>query len=1073
MSSLASLSGAPGPGALVRVRARRHLVESEQDGIVTLFCIDDDALGRRTEVLWELEADAEVLDQAGWGELGKHGFDAPERFAAYIQVLRWNTVTATDPNLFTAPFRAGIEVLPYQLEPLRKALSLPRVNLLIADDVGLGKTIEAGLIVRELLLRQRVKHVVVAAPASVVPQWHDELLERFGLDFAIVDRAFLAEQRKLNGFAVNPWSTHNHFVLSHALLRDETYLEPLRDWLGTFKDGSMLILDEAHHAAPASGQGYAVDSQLTKAVRDLAGRFEHRLFLTATPHNGHSNSFAALLEILDPLRFCRGVPVRDKNALETVMVRRLKRDLQAVVGGFPERQVIAVPIDGLPEDAPELVLASLLNQYLKARAERFEGAKKRERTAAKLIATSLQKRLLSSMAAFDATLRVHQTSVLKQAMRGAPDARRLNLVAEGPGADDEAAGLSAEELEAETARQVAAASASPNQPSAEELALLDRLVNLAARHRTDPDAKLEQLKAWFDAHLRPNGTWNDRRLIIFTEYTDTQRYILQHLSRMLGDDRRLAALHGGSGEDVREEIKRRFNAAPDIEPLRILVATDAAREGLNFQAHCADLFHFDLPWNPGRLEQRNGRIDRKLQPAPVVRCHYFVYAQRAEDRVLDVLVRKAETIRQELGSLGEVVDLAFAHALEGGIRRDAIDEQLTLLESIGPTQDETVSAEFESARDVPAHLAQSLISLTKLLENSRKVVGLDDRAFKLALDVSLQRLGVDGLIQDSSDSTTAYRLPDLSRSANLDPTWANTLDSLRPPKPRDQKLLDWRRTAPIRPVVFKDTGQLSSDVVHLHLEHRLVRRLFSPYLATGYQDDTFSRAVALPADDGVARVVLVGRLALYGSGGARLHDELLMATARWASGSLMPYAEDADRKTLEVLRQALMNPKACIVPEAALNDRLQQLSADIQALRPGLEAKADRAAEKATLELARRGKVEAEALARLLQQLQDQLLKQLKAGLPKRLQKAFELQRQDPALPLILESIGARPNEAELRQLMLEKRQHEADMRFWEKRIDELETEKALGPEKLRRAYDIRQRQLMPVGIIYLVPMGS
>ncbi|MFP5503247.1 MAG: helicase, partial [Candidatus Sericytochromatia bacterium] len=142
----------PTPTALVRVRARRHLVESVQDGVVTLFCIDDDAMGQRTEVLWSLESDAEVLAQAGWGELGKHGFDAPDRFTAYLQILRWNTLTSTDPNRFTAPFRAGIEVMPYQLEPLRKALAMPRVNLLIADDVGLGKTIEAGLIVRELLL---------------------------------------------------------------------------------------------------------------------------------------------------------------------------------------------------------------------------------------------------------------------------------------------------------------------------------------------------------------------------------------------------------------------------------------------------------------------------------------------------------------------------------------------------------------------------------------------------------------------------------------------------------------------------------------------------------------------------------------------------------------------------------------------------------------------------------------------------------------------------------------------------------------------------------------------------------
>src|SRR5262249_52747949 len=115
-----------------------------------------------------------------------------------------------------------------------------------------------------------------------------------------------------------------------------------------------------------------------------------------------------------------------------------------------------------------------------------------------------------------------------------------------------------------------------------------------------------------------------------------------------------------------------FNADPTKDPLRILLATDAAREGLNFQAHCTDLFHFDLPWNPGRIEQRNGRIDRKLQPALVVRCHYFVLPQRVEDRVLEILVKKTETIKRELGSLSKVIDDDIEQRLAQGIRhRDA------------------------------------------------------------------------------------------------------------------------------------------------------------------------------------------------------------------------------------------------------------------------------------------------------------------------------------------------------------------------------------------------------------------
>ena len=263
------------------------------------------------------------------------GFDDPRQFAAFLNTLKWNTVTATEPNLFQAPFRAGITIDAYQMEPLRKALRLPRVNLFIADDTGLGKTIEAGLIARELLLRKKAKTIVVAAPPSVLEQWKAELDERFGLVFEVLDRHYVAGVRRERGFGVNPWETHSRFLVSHNLLVDPTYADPMRAWLGPMKAGSLLILDEAHHAAPSSGGRYGIETKFTRAIRDLGARFEHRLFLSATPHNGHSNSFSTLLELLDPTRFTRGVKVRGKKALEDVMVRRLKEDIREIQGGFP------------------------------------------------------------------------------------------------------------------------------------------------------------------------------------------------------------------------------------------------------------------------------------------------------------------------------------------------------------------------------------------------------------------------------------------------------------------------------------------------------------------------------------------------------------------------------------------------------------------------------------------------------------------------------------------------------------------------------------------------------------------
>ncbi len=612
-----------------------------------------------------------------WQSIANRGFDPPDLFSAYLHTLQWNCVTSTDPNLFQSPFRAGIRIDAYQLEPLQKALRLPRVNLFIADDVGLGKTIEAGLIARELLLRKKVQDIVVACPPSMLLQWKEELEERFGMVFQILDKDYIARVRQERGYGVNPWTTHSRFLVSQRLLIDEAYTATLRDWLGEFRAGSLLILDEAHHAAPSSGARYAIDSKITKAIRELAGRFEHRLFLSATPHNGHSNSFSALLEILDPQRFCRGVPVRGKKLLDDVMVRRLKEDLREVEGGFPKRIPRQIDLKGLPPDTPELHLSELLNQYRELREARLSGETKKKQASAALLITGLQQRLLSSIEAFARTLRVHRRTVEKhwqeaQSRPSRPESESTTpgLFAEGIDNDDDRATLSEQEIQAEEESQIETATRATTPPTAAafqaETRLLDQMTQIADAARALPDARVRYLVDWIRTNMcpemprsasllrrtsRPGGTI--RRILIFTEYDDTKRYLHQQLSAAIdATDRasdRIAIYHGPTPPADREEIKRAFTTDPRKHPLRILIATDAAREGLNLQTHCWNLFHFDVPWNPSRLEQRNGRIDRKLQPQPEVYCHYFVYADRKEDRILEVLVKKTEKIKQELG----------------------------------------------------------------------------------------------------------------------------------------------------------------------------------------------------------------------------------------------------------------------------------------------------------------------------------------------------------------------------------------------------------------------------------------
>lgn len=827
---------APEPGDLVQVRSRRWLVEEVVEPgtpghspLVRLACADDDAQGQSLDVFWNYEIDRLILEEEGWADLAAKGFDAPRHFAAFLHTLRWNCVTATDPNLFQSPFRAGIKIDAYQMEPLRKALRLPRVNLFIADDTGLGKTIEAGLIARELLLRKKAKTIVVAAPPSVLEQWKAELEERFGLVFEILDRAYLTRMRRERGFGVNPWRTHSRFLVSHNLLIDPTYTDPMREWLGPLLPGSLLILDEAHHAAPSSGGRYGIETKFTRAVRDLTGRFEHRLFLSATPHNGHSNSFSTLLELLDPYRFTRGVKVRGKKALEEVMVRRLKEDIREVQGGFPKRVVVRTAIDGLPDDAPELVLSRLLDEYRTVREERFASTARRTQAASGLLVVGLQQRLLSSTEAFARSLKVHRGTVARQWEKGraAPTTsanageREADLFTTVPDANDERSEWTPEELEAEEKAQIEAATAaaeadSPRDATAERLwrreqALLEQMQQIAEKTRHLPDAKARRLIDWIRTNLcpklppfgqQPKGAspgWNNRRVLIFTENREgTKRYLKAILEQAIeGTDRadeRIEVIDGLTSGARRKEIQRRFNTDPAKDPLRILLATDAAREGLNFQAHCADLFHFDLPWNPGRIEQRNGRIDRKLQPAPEVRCHYFVLPQRVEDRVLEVLVKKTETIKKELGSLSKVIDDDIERRLGQGIRhRDAERLAREIEEADFDAEKKRLTEEeLEGARERQEDLKVQIERCQGLLETSRTWTGFEAAPFREALSCSLEILGAEPLAETTDEEGhRVWTFPPLDRRAEADASWAATLDTLRTPppaKPEDRRL---------------------------------------------------------------------------------------------------------------------------------------------------------------------------------------------------------------------------------------------------------------------------------------------
>jgi SNF2-related domain/Helicase conserved C-terminal domain len=1101
----------PQPGDIARVRRRQYLVQAVRPSEpleagevsapssaltrVDLVCLDDDQQGRPLSVLWELELGAHVSRPSdGLGEVTR--IDPPRHFSAYVHALKWNSVTASDGRLLQAPFRAGIRLLNHQLTPLIKALALPRCNLFIADDVGLGKTIEAGLVLQELQLRQRVEFVLIVCPASICLQWQREMERRFGQHFEIYDREFVLRRRQERGFGVIPWTTHHRFIVSYHTLKRAEHREPLFQHLGKRLSKSLLVLDEAHTVAPSAPSQYALDSELTHLARRLAPPFENRLFLSATPHNGHSNSFSTLLELLDPQRFTRGVPVEaGSKALEEVMVRRLKRDLQdAALGKFPKRHVVRVALREVGEavvarfdQGPDLPLRTLDDRglpelRLSQMLTEYSALERPKRGPGTYVFINLQKRLLSSIEAFHRTLQAHikrlverfGSNVLADAGPNEPapaPARGASGPDVAPGGGDawgdESTTRDADEDELDRAldAQADVGTRALKPPCRRARELLRDMVALSERTRYEPDAKVLTLLDWIRDNLcadvglgrsrRPSAgraAWAPKRVILFTEYADTKRYLTQILQSAVEGcsdaERRILGFHGAMSDEQRERVQTAFNADPEKEPARILIATDAAREGLNLQNYCAHLFHIDVPWNPARLEQRNGRIDRTLQPADDVWCHYFVYPDRTEDAVLDRLVEKIDRIQRELGTLGEVVVQRVERAMSQGIH-GGTSAELDAAEQFTP-RERSAKDELESQRLTTERLRADSDEAAKILERSARRIEFGADLLREAVNVGLE-LATGGAGLQKLDGA-ALRAQGLAPGSQVDmlptlpPSWARTLDSLRPTRERDESERDWR-ARPLQPVVFEPLDRVGEDRVHLHLEHPLVQRLLSRFLSQGYSAHDLSRVTIVPSDrDHVVRVIAFARVSLFGRGATRLHDAVLTVAAQWlengGEGHLRPFADAAENRAVTQLDDIFARGKSvAVVPERVCRRVLESASADFAALWPALLARAEAEGQDAVQKLGARGEEEARSLRRIIEAQRGRIEQAQQLGLD-----------------------FANPNADETEQLRNE-RDH------MKRRLVAIQEELESEPAQLKALYDVVLTRREPVGLVYLWPV--
>ncbi|MDQ6436335.1 helicase-related protein [Mesorhizobium sp. LHD-90] len=562
-----------------------------------------------------------------------------------------------------------IDPLPHQISAVYREM-LPRqpLRFLLADDPGAGKTIMAGLLIKELIARSDLERCLVVAPGSLVEQWQDELGEKFNLEFDILTRDMIENSR-----SGNPFEDRNRLIVRLDVLARN---EDLQEKLTKATEWDLIICDEAHRMSATYFGGEVKYTKRYQIGQRLGELCRHFLLMSATPHNGKEEDFQLFMALLDgdrfEGRFRDGVHYADTGD----MMRRLTKEELLRFDGrplFPERRARTVKYE-LSEG--EAALYSAVTEYVRTemnRVQRFaDDGRKRNNVGFAL--QILQRRLASSPAA------IYQ-SLKRRRERLENDLAEARLTSKGRGggfASIEGNGdtlrnleeLSQEEIdEFEDLISTGATTAETVEQLGMEVDTLKKLEQMALSVvQSGVDTKWSQLNRILDDDLMTDAAGNRRKLIIFTEPKDTLHYLADKIRGRLGNPEAVEVIHGGVSRDERRKVIERFMQDRD---LLVLVANDAAGEGVNLQrGHL--MVNYDLPWNPNKIEQRFGRIHRIGQTEV---CHLWnlVAADTREGEVYGRLLEKLEAAREALG--GRVYDV-LGELFEGVALKDLLFEAI-------------------------------------------------------------------------------------------------------------------------------------------------------------------------------------------------------------------------------------------------------------------------------------------------------------------------------------------------------------------------------------------------------------
>jgi superfamily II DNA or RNA helicase len=561
------------------------------------------------------------------------------------------------PATLVAGSHSRIRFEPYQHIPALRMLSLPRPRILNASDVGLGKTIETGIALRELIARRRGGRILIVCPSGIAEQWRDEMETKFGLEFKIFDREGVHDVKKSIDLGANPWATEPRIIASFDFLKRRE---------GAFREVqnvrfNIIVCDEVHHLADnTSGDDLSDRHRLAQWI---ARSSDALILLSATPHSGYDQSFASLLNLIEPTLVTNPADMSHKT-YGRYLVRHLKRHIKKRDGSplfVPAEQSKSIPVTLSAAEAAVHTAVAKQARALDQQAQKLKA--ERDRYALRLVATILRKRAASSVAALRETVANRLENLEYQAEE--VELRRDHLRSQRKG--ETIADEDLEQLERDAHRSYLARIRSAGKVlraiETEMEDLLD-LQGLLARCPVDTESKAKALLAELEAihQAEPH-----EKVIIFSEYAATARWLAGFLGRH-GYGDRLLTFDGGLSSAERQHTLARFQS-PEV---LLLISTDAASEGLNLQHQCRRVIHYELPFNPNRMLQRQGRVDRYGQERP---CRFgFLYAKDTyEGEVLSRLFTKIEAQITRLGAIGDVLGALQSDRIEDLLARSPDD----------------------------------------------------------------------------------------------------------------------------------------------------------------------------------------------------------------------------------------------------------------------------------------------------------------------------------------------------------------------------------------------------------------